>query len=213
MTVNIHTDGSCHGNPGPGGWAAVILTPAGGNLTLRDGEPRTTNNRMELTAVIRALKALENMPWTNSEDIVVHTDSKYVCDAFQQNWIWNWQRNGWRTAKKQPVLNQDLWEELIPLAGQHGVAWEWVKGHSGDHWNELCDQIANEEADRQELEVQADGAANEDGDGPEEAPGAYNRGYQAGYQDGFERAKIEFARKLEEFTQAVQELEPRNFQP
>ena len=219
MTVHIHTDGSCHGNPGPGGWAAIILTPTGANLTLRDGASETTNNRMELTAVIRALQALENMPWAAGEEVVVHTDSRYVCNAFQQDWVGNWQRNGWRTAKKQPVLNQDLWEELIPLVKQHSPEWVWVKGHSGDHWNELCDQIANEEAEqavRQAVQPETttpqavqpewnmydrffgkaatrEPTEEDEPEVPEEAPGSYNRGWQ----DGYEAARQEFMQALQ----------------
>lgn len=148
MTTHIHTDGSCHGNPGPGGWAAVIITGTGDNCTLRGGSPETTNNIMELTAVIRGLRQLDDMPWTRGEKVAVHTDSQYIVKAFNDRWIPNWQRNGWRTAKTQPVANRDLWEELIPLANQHNPEWVWVKGHSGDHWNEVCDRIANEEAGR-----------------------------------------------------------------
>ena len=147
MTVQIHTDGSCHGNPGPGGWAAIILTDDGQNRTIKGGKAFTTNNERELTAAIMGLRALEEKPWTQGHPVVVHTDSKYVSDAFLQGWIANWQGNGWRTAKKQPVANRELWEQLIPLAAEDSVIWQWVKGHSGDYWNELCDQVANEQAD------------------------------------------------------------------
>ena len=208
MTVHIHTDGSCHGNPGPGGWAAIILTGSPDNYyTVRGGEPETTNNRMEMAAAIAGLNVLQNMPWTHGGQVVIHTDSKYVCDAFLKNWVSNWQKNGWRNAQRKPVANQDLWDQLLPLVQQRQPRWEWVKGHSGDHWNELCDQIANEEADKQEAKLSADPAAdaaadaeaadeaayraeNESADqaadgeenGPDEFPGAYNRGWQDGYE-------------------------------
>ena len=191
MTVHIHTDGSCHGNPGPGGWAAIILTETGSNRTLRDGDRNTTNNRMELTAAIRGLQGLEDMTWAHEQGIVVHTDSKYVCNAFQQDWITNWQRNGWRNARKQPVANRDLWEQLIPLAEQRRVKWVWVKGHSGDHWNEIADRIANEEAEQAtqgEIIPLEDDTCDDLGNGPEEAPGAYDHGWR----DGYEAARKEF---------------------
>ena len=148
QTTQIHTDGSCHGNPGPGGWAAVILTPSGNNITRRGGSPETTNNRMELTAAIQGLRALRDIPETQGRPVVLHSDSKYLTDAFNKFWITNWQNNGWRNASRKPVANREFWEELAALAMQHSITWQWVKGHSGDQFNELCDRIANEEADR-----------------------------------------------------------------
>ena len=213
MTTHIHTDGSCHGNPGPGGWAAIILTEGGDNRTLRGKDPLTTNNRMELTAIIQGLLALQDMPWTQGYEVVVHSDSKYVTDAFNQGWVANWQQNGWRTANRKPVANQDLRETLTPIVKLREISWQWVKGHSGDHWNEVCDQIANQQA-------QEDGSPGETQDeppavensrncdeelaGPEEAPGAYNRGWQDGYRDGFERAKTEFAARFAELAPGIQ---------
>ncbi len=147
QTTTIHTDGSCLGNPGPGGWAAIIEIPDWKNLTLRGGDPETTNNRMELTAAIEGLRALETIPKATDEPIILRSDSKYLCNAFNQGWIRNWQHNGWRTAKKEPVKNRDLWEELEKLTSGKNITWTWVKGHSGDYFNELCDRIANEEAE------------------------------------------------------------------
>ena len=147
QNITIHTDGSCQGNPGPGGWAAIIEIPDWMNATLRGGDPQTTNNRMEMTAAIEGLRKLERIAGAPEEPVVLRSDSKYLCDAFNQGWIENWHRNGWRTAKKEPVKNRDLWEELEKLASGKKIAWTWVKGHSGDHFNELCDRIAKEEAE------------------------------------------------------------------
>ena len=147
QNITIHTDGSCQGNPGPGGWAAIIEIPDWMNATLRGGDPQTTNNRMELTAAIEGLRKLERITGASEEPVVLRSDSKYLCDAFNQGWIRNWQHNGWRTAKKEPVKNRDLWEELEKLASGKRIVWTWVKGHSGDHFNELCDRIAKEEAE------------------------------------------------------------------
>ena len=223
MTVHIHTDGSCHGNPGPGGWAAITLTEGGENSTLRGGAPETTNNRMELTAIISAVANLQHMPWTLGERIVAHTDSQYIVNAFTKGWIANWQKNGWRTANRKPVANQDLWEALIPMAELRDISWEWVRGHSGDYWNELCDQIANEEAgqqapgsspEREQLPEDTDlmdhffgGAAGktdrqaDDDEGPEEAPGAYNRGWR----DGYEAARTELMEVLQSMADRTQD--------
>ena len=147
QNITIHTDGSCQGNPGPGGWAAIIEIPDWMNATLRGGDPQTTNNRMELTAAIEGLRKLERIIGASEEPVVLRSDSKYLCDAFNQGWIENWHRNGWRTAKKEPVKNRDLWVELEALTRGKQITWSWVKGHNGDHFNELCDRIANEEAE------------------------------------------------------------------
>ena len=147
QSITIHTDGSCHGNPGPGGWAAIIEIPDWTNATLRGGDPQTTNNRMELTAAIKGLRELERITGASEEPVVLRSDSKYLCDAFNKGWIENWHRNGWRTAKREPVKNRDLWEELEALTEGKMITWSWVKGHDGDHFNELCDRIANEEAE------------------------------------------------------------------
>ena len=147
QNITIHTDGSCHGNPGPGGWAAIIEVPDWKNRTLRGGALETTNNRMEMTAAIEGLRALERIPGASEEPVILQSDSKYLCDAFNKGWIENWHRNGWRTAKKEPVKNRDLWVELEALTKGKKITWVWVKGHSGDYFNELCDRIANEEAE------------------------------------------------------------------
>lgn len=134
--VEIYTDGACRGNPGPGGWGAVMRFK-GKEKQLYGGEPETTNNRMELKAVIMALGQL-----TRPAAVRVTTDSKYVQQGISE-WIHNWKRNGWRTAAKKPVKNSDLWVELDELVARHDVAWDWVKGHSGHPDNELADSLAN----------------------------------------------------------------------
>ena len=135
-TVEIFTDGACSGNPGPGGWGAVLRF-AGKEKELSGGEKETTNNRMELTAVIRALSALKEPC-----KVRLTTDSKYVCDAINQRWVYGWRANGWRKADKKPTLNVDLWEELLPLLETHEVEFLWVKGHAGHPENERCDALA-----------------------------------------------------------------------
>lgn len=135
-TVEIFTDGACSGNPGPGGWGAVLRF-AGKEKELSGGEKETTNNRMELTAVIRALSALKEPC-----KVRLTTDSKYVCDAVNQRWVYSWRANGWRKADKKPALNVDLWEELLPLLETHEVEFLWVKGHAGHPENERCDALA-----------------------------------------------------------------------
>lgn len=135
-TVEIFTDGACSGNPGPGGWGAVLRF-AGKEKELSGGEKETTNNRMELTAVIMALSALKEPC-----KVKLTTDSKYVCDAINQRWVYGWRANGWRKADKKPALNVDLWEELLPLLETHEVEFLWVKGHAGHPENERCDALA-----------------------------------------------------------------------
>ncbi|MEI7949398.1 MAG: ribonuclease HI [Gammaproteobacteria bacterium] len=134
--VTIHTDGACRGNPGPGGWGAVLQY---GDKTkeLYGGTIATTNNRMELTAVIEALQAVK-VPCK----ITLISDSKYVLQGITE-WMPNWKLRGWRTAAKKPVLNVDLWQTLDQLAVKHHIDWQWVKGHSGDHGNERADELAN----------------------------------------------------------------------
>jgi len=134
--VEIFTDGACRGNPGPGGWGAV-LRHGDAEKELYGGEPDTTNNRMELTAVIRALEALKR-----PVKVRLVTDSQYVKNGITQ-WIVQWKRNGWKTAARKPVKNADLWRELDELAGRHEIRWEWVKGHSGHPENEQADALAN----------------------------------------------------------------------
>ena len=135
-TVDMFTDGACKGNPGPGGWG-VILTHGNSTSELRGGEVRTTNNRMELTAVIQGLSALKRR-----SRVRVHTDSQYVQLGITQ-WILNWKKRGWRTVDKKPVKNEDLWRRLDELAAGHDVEWIWVRGHAGHAGNERADQLAN----------------------------------------------------------------------
>ena len=134
--IDIYTDGACKGNPGPGGWGA-LLRSGSNEKELWGGEPETTNNRMELTAVIRALEALKRPVSAR-----IYTDSKYVQQGISE-WIHGWKRNGWRTAAKAPVKNADLWQQLDKLAAQHQVQWLWVKGHAGHPENERADVLAN----------------------------------------------------------------------
>ncbi|MBQ9229333.1 MAG: ribonuclease HI [Eubacterium sp.] len=134
--VNIFTDGACSGNPGKGGWGAVLVYGKY-EKEMSGGEAQTTNNRMELTAVIKALEAL-NEPC----EVTLTTDSKYVCDAVNQRWVYAWRRNGWKKADKKPALNVDLWEQLLPLLEYHQVTFVWVKGHAGHPYNERCDALA-----------------------------------------------------------------------
>ena len=142
--VQIYADGACKGNPGPGGWGAIVRA-AGAERELCGGERQTTNNRMELTAVIRALESLE-APST----VEVYTDSQYVQKGISE-WLQDWKRRGWRTADKKPVKNVDLWQRLEHVAAAHRVSWHWIKGHAGHPENERADALANrgvEEASR-----------------------------------------------------------------
>ena len=134
--VEIFTDGACSGNPGPGGWGAVLRFGTA-EKELCGGEKDTTNNRMELTAVIEALSALKEPC-----KVRLTTDSKYVCDAVLKEWVYSWRKNGWRKADKKPALNVDLWEKLLPLLETHEVEFCWVKGHAGHPENERCDALA-----------------------------------------------------------------------
>jgi len=138
--VIVHTDGACRGNPGPGGWGAV-LESGSTSRELYGGETHTTNNRMEMTAVIRALQALKR-----DCRVKIVTDSKYVLQGMTE-WMAGWKQKGWKTAAKKPVLNRDLWRELDTLASRHEITWEWVKGHSGHPLNERADQLANKGID------------------------------------------------------------------
>jgi ribonuclease HI len=134
--IDIWADGGCRGNPGPGGWG-VLLRRGTHEKELWGGERDTTNNRMELTAVIRALEAMKRPVKAR-----IHTDSQYVQKGISE-WIHGWKRNGWKTAAKQPVKNADLWQQLDALAKQHQLEWLWVKGHAGDPGNERADMLAN----------------------------------------------------------------------
>jgi ribonuclease HI len=140
--ITIYTDGSCKGNPGPGGWGAWLRWGAH-EKELWGGEPLTTNNRMELTAVIEALAVLKR-----ASRVELHTDSQYVRQGIT-TWIHQWKPRGWLTADRKPVKNVDLWQRLEALAAQHQVQWRWVKGHAGDPGNERADALANRGADAQ----------------------------------------------------------------
>ena len=134
--VVMYTDGACRGNPGPGGWGVVLRFQAA-DKTLQGYAPETTNNRMELTAVIKGLKALKR-----SCEVELFTDSRYVMQGLTE-WLAKWKSNGWKTAAKKPVKNIDLWQQLEAEAAQHEIDWNWVKGHAGIADNELADQLAN----------------------------------------------------------------------
>jgi ribonuclease HI len=136
QVVEIYTDGACRGNPGPGGWG-VLLRYGAEEKQLWGGEPETTNNRMELTAAIRALEAL-----SRKCRVILTTDSQYVRKGITE-WIQNWKRKDWKTAGRKPVKNVDLWQRLDELVGKHDIEWHWVKGHSGHPENDLADELAN----------------------------------------------------------------------
>lgn len=138
--VEVYTDGACSGNPGPGGWGAVLRYRFNGKVyekELSGGDASTTNNRMELTAVIEGLSALKEPC-----DVTLTSDSKYVLDAIEKGWARSWKRNGWRKADKKPALNADLWDRLLTLLDIHTVRLVWVRGHQGHPENERCDQLA-----------------------------------------------------------------------
>jgi ribonuclease HI len=137
LAIEIYTDGACKGNPGPGGWGA-LLRSGGHERELFGGEAHTTNNRMELTAVIRALESL-----TKASDVDLFTDSQYVKNGIE-SWIHAWQRNGWKTADRKDVKNADLWRELAAQVARHRVAWHWVRGHARNEGNLRADALANE---------------------------------------------------------------------
>ncbi len=134
--VEIYTDGACSGNPGPGGWGAV-LRYNGVEKEISGGVADTTNNRMELTGVIEALRLLKEPC-----EVILCSDSKYVCDAISKGWAKSWKKNGWRKADKKPALNSDLWETLLTLLEKHRVTVQWIKGHAGHPENERCDRLA-----------------------------------------------------------------------
>ena len=135
-TVTVFTDGACSGNPGPGGWAA-ILQYGGAEKVLSGGAADTTNNRMELLGVISALEALKE-PCR----VELYSDSKYVIDALQKRWVWGWKSRGWIKSDKKPALNRDLWERLLLLVEQHDMVYHWIKGHAETEENNRCDQLA-----------------------------------------------------------------------
>ena len=135
--IVVHTDGACSGNPGPGGWG-VILESDGRRKEISGGAPLTTNNRMELTAAIEAIKALKG-----SQTVEIHTDSEYLRKGITQ-WIHGWKRNGWKTADRKAVKNAELWQELDRLSQSHDIDWRWVRGHAGHDLNERADELARE---------------------------------------------------------------------
>jgi len=138
LHIDLHTDGACSGNPGPGGWGAILVCEALGlERELSGGEAETTNNRMELLAAINGLEAIKK-----PAQVTIYTDSQYLANAFNKHWVDNWQRNGWRTADKKPVQNRELWERLIPLCRRFSVEFTWVRGHAGNAFNERCDALA-----------------------------------------------------------------------
>jgi len=141
--VTIYTDGACSGNPGPGGWGA-ILSYNGHEKELSGGEKNTTNNRMELTAVISALEALKEPC-----EVELYSDSKYVIDALSKGWAKSWQAKKWIKSDKKPALNPDLWEKLLSLCSVHSMSYHWVKGHADNEFNNRCDELAVMERDRQ----------------------------------------------------------------
>ena len=139
--IHIYTDGACRGNPGPGGWGAILIC-GDYRKEIKGGSLLTTNNIMELTAVIKALELLKN-----KSTLEITTDSTYVKDGITK-WIHNWKAKGWRTANKKPVKNKELWQELDEESQKHQIKWEWIKGHSGHFGNEKADQLANEAIDQ-----------------------------------------------------------------
>lgn len=141
-TVTIYTDGACSGNPGPGGWGAILMYKDT-RLEMSGGEAATTNNRMELTGVIAALSKLKE-PCT----VELYSDSKYVVDALSKGWARSWRAKGWRKADKKPALNPDLWEELLRLADVHEIHCRWVKGHAENEFNNRCDALAVKEREK-----------------------------------------------------------------
>ena len=146
-TLVVYTDGGCSGNPGPGGWACVIVDGEK-EETISGGEKSTTNNRMELTAAIGALSAVVQNPQYGGRPVHIFCDSQYVKNGIT-SWIRSWKKNGWRTAAKKTVLNRDLWERLDALSASLDISWSWVKGHAGIKYNELCDELCQKEIRRQ----------------------------------------------------------------
>ncbi len=134
--LDIYTDGACSGNPGKGGWAAVLVYN-GREKEISGGEKQTTNNRMELTAVIKALQLLKEPC-----EVDIITDSKYVCDAVNKGWVYGWKKNNWVKSDKKPALNSDLWKQLLEQLEIHKVQFNWIKGHNGHQYNERCDKLA-----------------------------------------------------------------------
>lgn len=136
MSIVIYTDGACSGNPGIGGWGAVILIPEKNPIYLNGGSNDTTNNQMELMATIKAFKYFKS-----PQKIKIYTDSKYVMNGIE-SWIYNWKKNGWKTTSKKLVKNRELWEDLDNQTSKHEINWQWVRGHSGNNYNEIADSLA-----------------------------------------------------------------------
>lgn len=141
--IVIYTDGGCHGNPGPGGWGVVVVAN-GEARELSGGEKNTTNNRMELSAAINALSVVKNTPSFSGKQVEIYTDSQYVKNGIT-SWVKGWKKNGWITSAKKPVLNKELWEQLDALNEAVMPNWNWVKGHAGIEYNEICDQLCQKE--------------------------------------------------------------------
>ena len=203
--IVIHTDGSCHGNPGPGGYAAIIQIPRHDDIRVQGHDPSTTNNRMEMKAVIEGLAHLGQLANIDGVDVEVRTDSEYVCNGFNKGWLAKWQQNGWRTGGKKAVANRELWEELLRFTQGPIVAFTHVRGHAGDPMNELCDQIANEEAlkaggegsEGQQVPAETTAGSPEvSAKTPEASENASNREYARGYADGYEAARRDMANAL-----------------
>ncbi len=144
-SIIIYTDGACHGNPGPGGYAAILIYGEN-RKELSGGFNKTTNNRMELMAAIKGLKSLKEPC-----DVTLYSDSQYLVQSMTQGWVQKWQSNGWRRNKKDPALNVDLWKQVLDLCNKHEVKFAWTKGHAGTPENERCDFLANQAAERPDL--------------------------------------------------------------
>ena len=227
--IIIHTDGSCHGNPGPGGYAAIIQISNHHPMVVQGRNPSTTNNRMEIEAIIAGLASLRELANVAGVSIEIRTDSMYVVNAFNKGWLQNWQRNGWRTENRGMVKNQDLWEQMTELTQEMDLTFTHVRGHAGNAMNEECDRIANLEAEQAALENSAAehssgrrstpegnspsqgepqaATRTETGAGPgREAPGGeeYDRGYRAGY----EACRLDMANALNGLHPRAQESQP-----
>jgi len=146
--IELYTDGACRGNPGVGGWGAILVYN-GSEKELSGGEAQTTNNRMELTAVIEGLSAIHE-----SCEVKVYSDSKYFIDAIEKGWVYSWRKNNWIKSDKKPALNPDLWEKLLELLDKHKVSLVWVRGHNGHEYNERCDVLATSYADKIKFNIE-----------------------------------------------------------
>ena len=145
-TYELHTDGACKGNPGPGGFAGIIIRDGCDRIYATGGDPKTTNNRMELAAVLEGLKVIADIEGENRPRVEVYSDSQYLTKAFNDRWLAGWQRNGWKTAQKKEVLNRDLWEALLEVTKKVDASFTWVRGHDGNPLNEEADRLAVRES-------------------------------------------------------------------